>query len=145
MRGTPNLALHLAILGRLVDRSLARELAEVGLNIAQWRALALLSLADSTTFRDLADYAWLDRGDLSRALRKLEADGLVRRSPHPTDRRSALLALTAAGRKVYLRFSGEWRKFEREFDRLFSASDRAVLNDGLEKLARQCLDHLGED
>lgn len=145
MRGTPNLALHLAILGRLVDRCLVRELGKVGLNIAQWRALALLSLADRTTFRELADYAWLDRGDLSRALRKLESDGLVRRTPHPTDRRSAFLKLTPAGRRMYGRFSNEWRRFEHEFDRLFSPRQRSVLNDGLEKLARQCLDHLGED
>ena len=145
VNGTPNLALHLAILGRLVDRCLVRELADVGLNIAQWRALALLSLSRRTTFGDLADYAWLDRGDLSRALRKLEADGRVRRTPHPTDRRSAYLSLTPAGRRMYLRFSAKWRQFEREFDRLFGARERGVLNDGLEKLARQCLDHLGEE
>lgn len=142
VNGTPNLALHLAILGRLVDRCMVQRLADHGLNIAQWRAVALLSLAKRSTFRELAEYAWLDRGDLSRALRQLESRGLVRRTPHPEDRRSAHLALTAAGRRVYTRFSADWRRFEREFDRLFSKQQLRSLNQGLELLAGQCLTHL---
>lgn len=142
VNGTPNLALHLAILGRLVDRCMVKRLADFGLNIAQWRAVALLSLAKRTTFRELAEYAWLDRGDLSRALRQLEARGLVRRTPHPEDRRSAHLALTASGRRIYTGFSAEWRRFEREFDRLFSKQKLQVLNQGLELLAGQCLTHM---
>lgn len=144
VNGAPNLALHLAILGRLVDRCMVRQLAEFGLNVAQWRAVALLSLAEQSTFRELSDYAWLDRGDLSRALRKLQADGLVRRTPNPEDKRSFFLALTAKGRKCYAGFSAEWRKFEREFDALFSVKERSALNDGLELLAGQCLDHMEE-
>jgi DNA-binding MarR family transcriptional regulator len=142
VNGTPNLALHLAILGRLVDRCMVRRLEEIGLNIAQWRAVALLSLAKRSTFRELADYAWLDRGDLSRALRKLESGGLVRRTPHPQDRRSAYLALTAKGRKVYARFSADWLEFEHEFDRLFPGSELRRLNHSLELLAGQCLAHM---
>ncbi len=56
----------------------------------------------------------------------------------------AFLALTAKGRRVYTGFSAEWRRFEREFDRLFTTTERAVVNDGLERLAGQCLDHMGE-
>ncbi len=144
VNGTPNLALHLAILGRLVDRCMVRRLGDFGINVAQWRAVALLSLAARSTFRELADYAWLDRGDLSRALRKLEADGLVRRTAHPEDRRSAYLALTPKGRRVYVVFSAEWRQFEREFDQLFSAGELRTLNHSLEQLAGQCLDHMAK-
>jgi DNA-binding MarR family transcriptional regulator len=145
VNGTPNLALHLAILGRLVDRCMVRRLDDFGINVAQWRAVALLSLARQSTFRELADYAWLDRGDLSRALRKLESGGLVRRAPHPDDRRSAFFALTAKGRKVYTAFGAEWRQFERKFDSLFSAGELRSLNHGLELLAGQCLDHMARD
>ena len=122
-----------------------RRLAEFGLNIAQWRAVALLSLSGKTTFRELAEYAWLDRGDLSRALRKLEADGLVRRSPNPRDQRSILLALTPRGRKVYNAFSAEWRLFEREFNGLFKSGELRQLNRGLELLAGQCLRHMAQE
>jgi DNA-binding MarR family transcriptional regulator len=144
VNGAQNLALHLAILGRLIDRCMVKQLAEYGLNVAQWRAIALLSLSPRSTFRELADYAWLDRGDLSRALGKLESQGLIRRSPNPADRRSSFLALTAKGRKVYTGFSGEWRSFEKECDRLFTSAERALVNDGLERLAGQCLEHMDE-
>jgi DNA-binding MarR family transcriptional regulator len=142
INGTPNLALHLAILGRLVDRCMVRRLGDYGLNIAQWRAIALLSLSKKSTFRELSGYAWLDRGDLSRALRKLAADGLVRRTPHPVDRRSAHLALTPKGRKMYRSFSADWRQFEHEFDRLFPGGELRALNQSLELLAGQCLAHM---
>lgn len=144
INGTPNLALHLAILGRLVDRCMIRRLAEIGLNLAQWRAVALLSLSGKTTFRELAEYAWLDRGDLSRALRRLEAAGLVRRSPNPRDQRSIILALTPRGRRIYTAFSAEWRLFEREFNSLFKAGELRQLNDGLALLASQCLRHMAD-
>jgi DNA-binding MarR family transcriptional regulator len=144
VNGAPNVALHLAILGRLVDRCMVRHLAELGLNVAQWRTLALLSLSEKSTFRELAGYAWLDRGDLSRALTKLQAAGLVRRTPNPRDRRSAWLSLTQRGRKVHAGFSAEWRRFERGFDRLFTARELASLNEGLERLARRCLDYMDE-
>jgi DNA-binding MarR family transcriptional regulator len=124
---------------------MVRRLAEVGLNVAQWRAVALLSLARKSTFRELADYAWLDRGDLSRALRKLETNGLVRRTPHPGDRRSAYLSLTAKGRKIYTGFSAEWRRFEHEFDQLFSQAELLGLNRNLELLAGQCLSHMASE
>jgi DNA-binding MarR family transcriptional regulator len=142
VHGAPNLALHLAILGRLVDRCMVRQLAAFGLNVAQWRAVALLSLSRSSTFQELAAYAWLDRGDLSRALRKLEADGLVRRKPHPDDRRSAYLMLTAKGRRCYSGFSAEWRSFEHELDQLFSTRELRELNGQLELLAGRCLDFM---
>lgn len=145
VNGTPNLALHLAILGRLVDRCMVRRLADLGLNVAQWRAVALLSLAERSTFGELADYAWLDRGDLSRALRRLEADGLVRRAPHPQDRRSAYLSLTAKGRRLYTEFSAEWRAFEQQFDGLFAATELKALNRGLAQVAGQCLAYMARD
>ena len=144
VNGTPNLALHLAILGRLVDRCMVRHLAAFGLNIAQWRAMALLSLQKSSTFGDLAEYAWLDRGDLSRALRKLEAAGFVQRTPHPDDRHRSFLALTPKGRQCCSGFRAEWRKFERELDTLLSAKELRSLNTRLERLAGQCLHYMAE-
>jgi|GEM_PF-3545042 len=143
--GRPNLALHLAILGRLVDRCMVRQLSEYGINIAQWRAIALLSLSRQATFGELAGYGWHDRGDLSRALARLEEMGLASRTPNPADRRSFLFALTESGRTTYDGFSKEWRAFESECDRLFPAGDLATINRGLEQLAGHCLDHMERD
>jgi DNA-binding MarR family transcriptional regulator len=139
LNGHANLALHLAILGRLVDRCVSRRLNEYGLNATRWRAIALLSLAPQSTFGELAEYAWFDRGDLSRALRKLEEDGLATRKPHPHDRRSFLFSLTPEGRKIYNSFSKDWRGFEQEFEAMFDGDELDCFNDGLARLASKCM------
>jgi DNA-binding MarR family transcriptional regulator len=37
---------------------------------------------------------------MTRTIARLEADGLLTRSPHPTDRRQVVLSLTPAGDKL---------------------------------------------
>ena len=74
-----------------------------------------------------------------------EADGVVRRTPNPRDRRSSFLALTARGRRIYAAFTLDWRQFESEFNRLFSSSALRTLNASLESLAMQCLKHVSSE
>ena len=139
INGRPNLALHLAMVGRMLDRHGTKLLAQYDLNLARWRTIALLALSDRSTFGDLADYSWSDRGDLSRALRRLEQDGLVLRQNNPDDRRSFHFSLTEEGRRIYGAFSADWKGVERELESLFDEADLAAINDGLAKLAGKCL------
>jgi DNA-binding MarR family transcriptional regulator len=44
---------------------------------------------------------------LSRAIGRLEEDGLLSRRPHPEDRRAALIDLTPAGRRLHRRIRAE--------------------------------------
>ena len=55
---------------------------------------------DGAEVRALRARLDLDSGYLSRLLRSLEADGLVRVGPHPDDRRGRRVELTAAGRRA---------------------------------------------
>lgn len=47
----------------------------------------------------LADVLMIDKGQISRAVRELEALGLIERTPDPSDGRSHLLSPTADGRE----------------------------------------------
>lgn len=50
---------------------------------------------------------------------RMEADGLVKRSPHPEDRRSFVVRLTPAGRRLFERMAAEHGRWVREgFDGL---------------------------
>lgn len=49
---------------------------------------------------DLAPDVGLDRSGVTRRATRLEAAGLVRREPDPTDRRATLLALTEEGERT---------------------------------------------
>jgi DNA-binding MarR family transcriptional regulator len=71
--------------------------------------------AAGATPRDLRARLGLDSGYLSRLLRSLEGDGLVKQRPNPSDGRTKRLALTRAGRS-------ELRALNRSSDQLAAAA-----------------------
>jgi DNA-binding MarR family transcriptional regulator/N-acetylglutamate synthase-like GNAT family acetyltransferase len=54
-----------------------------------------------TDVADIRAYLALDSGLMSRLLRSLEEEGLVRTKPHPDDARRRIASLTAAGRREF--------------------------------------------
>ena len=54
-----------------------------------------------TDVADIRDYLGLDSGLMSRLLRSLEEDGLIRTTPHPDDARRRVARLTEAGQREF--------------------------------------------
>src|SRR5215207_2709591 len=82
-----------------------RQARPVGdLTIAQLSALTSLELAGMMTPRELADVERVQPPTMTKIIGKLEERGLVRRTPHPTDRRQVIIAATEEGRAVYAQF-----------------------------------------
>jgi DNA-binding MarR family transcriptional regulator/GNAT superfamily N-acetyltransferase len=77
----------------------------LGMPLGTARLLYETGVAPGTT-QDLRTRLGLDSGYLSRLLRRLEADGLVRVEPDPADRRRRTVELTAPGRRT-------WEELER--------------------------------
>ena len=88
------------IMGRY-NASLREEMAKLGLTTPKMRALAVLSVIDRPTIRELAIYAIAEQSTMSRALDGLEAEGLVRREADPADSRSTRVAITGDGRAAF--------------------------------------------
>ena len=63
-------------------------------------SLAYLDTDGPVTQKQLADHAATDVMMTSQVLRTLENAGLVRRAPHPSDRRARALAVTPEGRAL---------------------------------------------
>ncbi|MGW4033145.1 MarR family winged helix-turn-helix transcriptional regulator [Streptomyces sp. NPDC004838] len=75
-----------------------RELArEAGLTDTQTDALWRLSRGPEMTARRLADRLQCDASTATSMIDRLEKRGLVRRVPHPTDRRVKVIQLTPEG------------------------------------------------
>ncbi len=75
-----------------------RELArEAGLTDTQTGALWRLSRGREMTARRLADLLQCDASTATAMIDRLEKRGLVRRVPHPTDRRAKVVQLTPEG------------------------------------------------
>src|ERR1700751_2597572 len=80
----------------------------LGMPLGPARLLFEIGAAPATTLA-LRERLSLDSGYLSRLLRRLEADGLIRVLPDPGDRRRRQVTLTEAGRE-------RWRELERRSD-----------------------------
>ncbi|THD59928.1 MarR family transcriptional regulator [Phenylobacterium sp.] len=78
-----------------------RELAPVGLNLAQWRSLAIIRRLESCTMTALARFSTIDRTTLTRAVDQLVTRGVVERIVPDRDRRQINLQLTTHGKTVY--------------------------------------------
>jgi DNA-binding MarR family transcriptional regulator len=76
-----------------------RQARPVGdLTMSQISALTTLGFAGALTPRELADAERVQPPSITKIIAKLEERGLVRRTPHPTDGRQAVLHATEAGR-----------------------------------------------
>ena len=72
-----------------------------GLTFARYEALVLLTFAKrgSLPMRVMGERLQLHPTSVTNIVDRLEADGLVKRTPHPTDRRTTLTEITEAGRE----------------------------------------------
>ncbi|MDB5459818.1 MAG: MarR family transcriptional regulator [Caulobacteraceae bacterium] len=72
-----------------------------GLNIPEWRLVAILAEQGSVSQFGLGAVTRMDKVTVSRAAIALVERGLVRRSANPKDQRSHLLSLTREGHALY--------------------------------------------
>lgn len=70
------------------------------LSLTQFAALAAIERHGSMTPRELADHEKVQPPSMTRVIAFLEGEGLVERSPHPTDGRQVVLHATEAGRNL---------------------------------------------
>lgn len=100
---TPELARHageLRVSMSRLARRLRREDRGHSLTMSQQSALNRLGLRGAATLSELAAEERVRPQSMARTLDTLEAAGLVRRAPHPTDRRQNVIRPTDLGRAV---------------------------------------------
>ena len=85
---------------QIVQSAVDSALKPHGLTFARYEALVLLTFArkGSLPMRVMGERLQLHPTSVTNIVDRLEADGLVRRLPHPTDRRTTLAEITDAGR-----------------------------------------------
>lgn len=86
---------------QIVQSAVDSALKPHGLTFARYEALVLLTFAKrgSLPMRVMGERLQLHPTSVTNIVDRLEADGLVRRLPHPTDRRTTLAEITDAGRE----------------------------------------------
>ncbi len=84
---------------QIIQSAVDAALKPHGLTFARFEALVLLTFArtGSLPMRVMGERLQLHPTSVTNIVDRLEADGLVRRNPHPTDRRTTLVEITEAG------------------------------------------------
>ena len=94
---------------------------------------ALYRRRDGVTMSELSRMLLVSNGNATTVVDRLEADGLVRRTPSETDRRTIFVALTPDGLAT---FEGLAADHEAEVARLFSTLSEADLDTPTDILKR---------
>ncbi len=121
---------------RTVENQLDAALGIQDLSMAKLRALHHLAATDEPlSLGHLAECLACTRSNITQLVDRLEQDGLVQRTPDPTDRRSLRAAITVEGRRRY-----EWgvktqAQVEREMLRGLSPKEQEQLVSLLDKFS----------
>lgn len=103
-------------------------LAAHGLTVTQFGLLAMLARDGAMPLGHLAEKAGMDRTSMTRTIRPLERDGLVRLTCLKADRRIREVDLTGAGRSTFEAAVAPWQKVQQQVGRTLGASDVDALH-----------------
>jgi DNA-binding MarR family transcriptional regulator len=94
------LASTFAQVGPLWVRWCHGHLRQSGLSFARMKLLGVLDMLGPQIMSNVSDELGVTRRNVTALVDALEAEGLVKRMPHPTDRRATLIELTPAGKEA---------------------------------------------
>ena len=128
---TPHLLKDFVFVVNKVSERINRQIESVtvplGLNLKQYGLLMLLQNEGSLSQIVVSQRVGLDRTSVMRTVDVLEARGLVRRDPDPTDRRKHSVTLTETGEALLAQSQAEVRQTEHDFAAALSEQEKVQL------------------
>jgi MarR family transcriptional regulator for hemolysin len=131
---TEPIGVQLARTAKLVGRAFDDALAEVGGSVPDWLVLVSLKGQHHGMQRELADAVGVEGPTLTHHLNRMEAEGLVRRTRDPENRRVHRVELTDAGDAAFAGFLGAVVAFDRRLHAGLTAEEVRALGDLLARL-----------
>jgi DNA-binding MarR family transcriptional regulator len=126
---------RLSVATNRVSQALARRYADAyGLGIPDWRVLAVVGNFAPLSANAVCERTAMDKVKVSRAVARLMRRGLLLRATDPADRRTHVLSLSTAGRRVYGGIIPMARSIERTLTAALSDGERDALLTALAKL-----------
>ncbi|RLV08807.1 MarR family transcriptional regulator [Streptomyces griseocarneus] len=109
----------------------------LGLPLGDYTLLAQLSHGGPLRLSVLAEAMGVDKSTLTPPAKRLEEQGLIERSPDPTDGRAQLVKVTRAGRQAINRLKKARTRAVADLMTDWDESEVARLADSLEALAEE--------
>ncbi|MGE2718883.1 MarR family winged helix-turn-helix transcriptional regulator [Mycolicibacterium celeriflavum] len=123
----------LSQLGVYLAEDFVRRLEPHGVEPRTYAVLKALSADDGQSQRQLSAQLGIHRNVMVTVVDKLESQGLVKRMPHPGDRRAFAVTMTDKAKKLLPRLDAEGRAQEDEITATMTAAER---DDVLRQLQR---------
>ena len=98
-----------------------------GLNVVEWRILALVQMSGPVHSATLVKSIGMDAGLFSRNLKSMIERGLVSTKPDKNDNRRQILRLTSAGRKKYQQANPAMAQRRQQLTTGLTTHDKATL------------------
>ncbi|MBA3004228.1 MAG: MarR family transcriptional regulator [Desulfurivibrio sp.] len=108
-----------------------------GLSTPQMHTIEIVGHSDSLRMKDLAKKMGVTTGTLTVMVDRLEQQGLLKRTPHETDRRSYLIALTEKGQELFSEHHQYHLHLTEEITSTLSREEQAQFSAVLEKIIGQ--------
>lgn len=121
-------------LARLFAHALHGRIAPLGLAPAQFMTLLELWESDGLTQVELVSRLDVEQATMANTLTRMERDGLIRRAPHPDDRRARLVFLTDRARELEAPAIEAAQAVNADMLEPLSADDRDVLVDLMSRM-----------
>jgi DNA-binding MarR family transcriptional regulator len=129
------LCLHLQRAARATARRFDEALRPLGLTNGQFSLMMSLNRPDPARMSSIAALLAMDRTTLTAALKPLKRRGLLHVKPDPEDRRSRLVTLTPAGRKLLANAVPIWEDTHKSLNVLLGGSDANQMRNDLRSLS----------
>ncbi len=127
--------LSLLQLARGLEDRIEKALGEVQLSVAKFGVLGhLVDAGKAIPLSELAARVNCVRSNVTQMVDRLEADGLVRRTLDPSDRRVILAELTEEGRKRQTAGAERMQALEQQMEGTIGDDDRAVIRRAMRAL-----------
>ncbi|UGQ11959.1 MarR family transcriptional regulator [Yinghuangia sp. ASG 101] len=118
--------------------AIGAELRAYDLTTPQYATLGIVAKYPGCSNSDVARRVGSTRQAANEMLAALERDGLIERSPHPSDRRSKRIHLTALGEQRRVEAAKAVSCREAELEAAFSDHERAAVRAWLDGVVRAC-------
>ena len=105
-------------------------LRSFGMTDQQWRVIRVLAAKKNIEAFELSKQSMILPPSLTRILRNLEEDGLIKRAIYKQDQRKVLINLTAKGRKKY-------RQIVPESERIYRSIEKTIGKKELDELLKR--------
>ena len=131
---TDNLGFRIHILDLRMMKTLSERCAVHGLTPGAASVLMIIKQNPGVRHGELADALLIQRPNMTKLMKRLEAQGLIKRLPGQKDRRHVALGLTAKGERAVAAARAEFAAHDAIVQQPFSQLERSAMSDFVQRM-----------